>query len=264
MVSLERRGLLTVTAFAGLLIFTTVHAAETATIVANEVIVTGSLEDTVPQDLAKLGHDLVTVSNQIIKDKSYLDVSSALQFEVPGLYLAQRAGPFSYVDLSLQGSRSQDVLWTVDGVRINNRLYSTTAPTDTLPASMIERIEVLKGGESLFFGTQGVAGTINLVTRSFSDRFGGEMTLHGDTNSGRHMDGLIRGAAGQHRYVLFASQDKSDGFVAYDAYQPSATARKRPYDLTTAGLKYEFALNRDLALSMSYIHTDAEIGYPVT
>jgi vitamin B12 transporter len=55
----------------------------------------------------------------------------------------------------------RDVLWLVDGVRINNRIFNDTSP-DALPANMIERIEVLKGGESLFYGTQGVAGAINI------------------------------------------------------------------------------------------------------
>ena len=47
-----------------------------------------------------------------------------------------------------------DVLWLVDGIRINNRLYGGTTPLDTLPASMVERIEVLNGGQALFYGTR--------------------------------------------------------------------------------------------------------------
>ena len=229
----------------------------------DELVVTGqSLEETLPLELADYGHDLVIVSGETIKDKSYVDTSSALQMEVPGLYVAQQAGPFSYVYLSLQGSRIQDILWTVDGVRVNNRLYSGTAPNDTLPASMIERIEVLKGGESLFYGTQGIAGVINVVTRSFSDRFGGELNLGGDTNDSWHADGYVRGGMGRHRYVAFANKDKSDGFEAFDAYQPSATARKRAYDVTTGGLKYGFDLTEALAFSASWIHTDADLDYP--
>jgi outer membrane cobalamin receptor len=238
------------------------EAAADATTV-EEVVVTGrSLEQTTPIELSKLGHDLVVVTGETIKNKSYVDTASALQMEVPGLYVAQQAGPFSYVYMSLQGSRIQDVLWTVDGVRVNNRLYSTTAPNDTLPASMIERIEVLKGGESLFYGTQGVAGVINVVTRSFSNRTGGEVNLGGDTNDSWHADGYLRGAAGRHRYVAFANVDKSDGFEAFDVYQPSATARKRGYDERTGGFKYGYDFTDDLAFSASWIHTDADLDYP--
>ena len=57
----------------------------------------------------------------------------------------------------------------MDGVRINNRLYGGTTPLDTLPAAMMERIEVLEGPQSLFYGTQGIAGAINIVTKDFSE-----------------------------------------------------------------------------------------------
>jgi outer membrane receptor protein involved in Fe transport len=34
---------------------------------------------------------------------------------------------------------------------------------------VVERIEVLDSGQALFYGTQAVAGAINIVTKSFSD-----------------------------------------------------------------------------------------------
>jgi len=232
------------------------------TVTVNELVITGrSLEETLPAELYKIGHDVVLVPGETIRDKNYIDTTAALQFEVPGLYAAQSAGPFSYTYISLQGSRQQDVLWTVDGVRINNRLYSTTPP-DTLPASMISRIEVLKGGESLFYGTQGVAGVINVVTHPFSTDFGGSVTVGGDSNSGVHVDGLVRGAMGGHRYVAFASHDQSDGFEAYDVFQPSATLRERGYEVTSGGLKYGYDFTDDLSLNATYIHTDAKLDYP--
>jgi len=60
-----------------------------------------------------------------------IDVGQSLQTLVPGLYIAQKNGPFDYVDVSLQGSRTDDVLWDRGGVRINNRLYSGTTRSTT-------------------------------------------------------------------------------------------------------------------------------------
>ena len=88
--------------------------------------------------------------------------------QVPGLYVAPKNGAFDYINCSLQGSRCEDILWLVDGVRTANRLYNTTTPLDTIPASMIERVEVLYGGQGIFYGTQSVAGVVNVVTKSFS------------------------------------------------------------------------------------------------
>lgn len=225
-----------------------------------EVVVTGrSLEETLPMDLARYGSAVEVVTPTQLKDGVFLDAANALQMLTPGLYLAPSAGPFSYVDLSLQGSRTQDALWTVDGVRINNRLYNSTTPVDTLPASMIERIEVLKGGQGLFYGTQAAAGVINVVTRQFSNQFGGELNAGGDTHGGVHADGYVRGALGRLRYVLFASTDQSDGFQQFEPAQPSASDRKRGYMVTTFGGKLSYDFSDDLRLTAQYQHADARL-----
>ncbi|HVJ03591.1 MAG TPA: TonB-dependent receptor plug domain-containing protein, partial [Sphingomonas sp.] len=197
----------------------------------DEIVVTGeSLETTLPQELARYGSDIETVTEEQIRNRGEVDLAGALR-GVPGLYIVPGSGPFSYVDLSLQGSRTQDVLWTVDGVRINNRLYNSTSPNDTLPASMIERVEVLKGGESLFYGTQAVAGVINVVTRSFSEEFGGQLNASVDSFAGTSIDGYARGGVGAHRFIAYASYNRSEGYRPYSVMQPSATDRLRGYDL---------------------------------
>ena len=222
------------------------------------VQVWGQLEETLAQEIEKTGSKLEVVTAEAIKDGGYVDVGQALQMEVPGLFVATRGGPFSYMDISLQGSRNQDMLLLVDGVRINNRLYSGTM-SDTLPASMIERIEVLKGGQGLFYGTQSAAGVINFVTRGYTDDFNGLVTVGGDTNDSIHVDGYIRGQAGPGNYVLFASQDKTDGIPTYDRFGPSTTDRDRSADLTNYGGKYRLELGDRIAIDARYQHTDGRL-----
>jgi len=223
------------------------------------IIVTGvGLEETLPQELERYGNDLVTVTEEQVVNSGAVDVATILR-AVPGLYIQPGSGPFSYVDVSLQGSRTQDVLWTVDGIRINNRLYGSTSPNDTLPAIMVERIEILKGGESLFYGTQAAAGVINIVTRSFSDEFGGAVDGSIDSFGGTEIGGYMRGSVGSHRLVAWASHNKSDGYRPYSAFQPSATDRERSYDLWSVGGKYQIELGSDLLLNAQYQHTESKL-----
>jgi vitamin B12 transporter len=223
------------------------------------IVVTGkSIEETLPQELSRYGSDLAIVTEARVKDSGAVDVATALR-SVPGIYIQPASGPFSYVDVSIQGSRTQDVLWTVDGVRINNRLYGSTSPNDTLPASMIERIEVLKGGESLFYGTQAAAGVINVVTRSFADDFGGHIDANADTYGGTNVGGYVRDGFGRHRFVAWGSYNRTKGFAPFSAFQPSATDRKRGYDLWSVGGKYQYDFTSDLLLNLQYQHTQAKL-----
>jgi outer membrane cobalamin receptor len=240
-----------------------VPAAETAEEQLNEVYVYGhSLEATLPQELARYGSDLVSLGRPSIEQNVYVDPQQALQMQVPGLYITP-AGPFSYSYVSIQGSRlarygPSDVLWLVDGVRLNNRLYSSTL-SDTLPANMVERIEVLKGGESLFYGTNAAGGVINIVSRDFADTFGGDVSAGGDTNSSWSAAGMLRGPAGPGNFVLFGSRDKSTGYKLWDRTEASATDRKQSHDVFNVGGKYGWNVTPDLRLVGQYQHTEGDI-----
>ena len=228
-----------------------------------ELVVTGRLEEELPTHLAKQGVRVDVVEAATIKNYQYVDVAQALQTTVPGLYIAPKNGPFDYVRISLQGSRTSDVLWLVDGVRINNRLYAGTTPLDTLPASMVERIEVVEGPQALFYGTQSVAGAINIVTKDFSDHLSGAVAGGGDTNSSYHADAFLRGPVGPGKLVLYGSADQSSGFLPFPEqdFQPSATQRDRAYKMFGIGGKYAIDLSDRVRLSVSEQHDQGDLDY---
>ena len=239
------------------------RAADADSTIESVVITGHSLEDTLPEALSKTGVKVDIITDEAIRNGGYVDVATSIQALAPGVFVLPKNGPFDYVDISFLGSRTQDVLWLVDGVRINNRLYAGTTPLDTLPSAMVSRIEVLEGGQSLFYGTQAVAGANNIVTKPFSDRLAGMVTVAGDSNSGRHVDANVSDAFGRNQFVVFGSYDKSDGYQAFrdQDYQPSSTHHNRGYDVWTLGGKYALNVTDQLRFSASYLHTYAALDY---
>ncbi len=69
----------------------------------------------------------------------------------------------------------------------------------------------------------------------------------------------MRGGVKGHRFVVYGSHNQAEGFQPYSVMQPSATDRKRGYDLWTAGLKYQYDFTPDLALNLQYQHTEAKL-----
>lgn len=224
-------------------------------------IVSQRLEESLPAQLEVSGSRVTTISAADIRNGGFNDLGQVLQYSVPSLFLSMAAGQFSYADVSLQGSRPGDILWLVDGVRVNNRLYSGTLPLDTLPAHMIERVEVLEGGQGLLYGSPAIAGVINVVTKAFTDDPGGEIALGLDDNDGKHGSAFLRGALAGTNYVLYGSVDDGAGYQPFRDrdYQPSATDRKRGYDVKTAGFKLLRDFSDGVRFSTSYQHTDADI-----
>src|SRR6185312_10514901 len=176
------------------------RAADAAGTVS-ELVVTGGLEESVPSQLAQYGSRMDVVSSRQIELLNLSDVGGILSKAVPGLYFAPQNGPFSYNFASIQGSRQNEILYLFDGVRISNRLYNTTPPLDTIPAHMVDHIEVLDGGQGLFFGTSAVAGVINIVSRPFTDTTTGRLAIGGDTNDSVSANGYVSGAVGGSKIV---------------------------------------------------------------
>lgn len=239
-----------------------VIAQTTSNEIVEEILVTGKgIEETTPGELSKFGNRIEFVTADDIELGGFVDLSQTLQMQVPGLYIAPKHGPFDYMNCSLQGARCEDTLWLIDGVRINNRLYNTTAPLDTIPAHMIERVEILYGGQGIFYGTQSVAGVVNVVTRSFTDRPSGSFEAGMNTNNGYQVSANYSTSYGNHQIALYASQDESDGYrpIPLNQFQPSGTDRERGYEVLTVGAKYAYEFSSNTRFSVLYQHTDNEV-----
>lgn len=85
---------------------------------------------------------------------------------LPGISITQSGAPGQQSAIFIRGSEARHVLVIVDGVRMND-------PSNTekffnaslLNLSDIEKIEVLKGSQSLLYGSEAIAGVINIVTK---------------------------------------------------------------------------------------------------
>ncbi len=101
-----------------------------------------------------------------------------------------------------------DTLLLIDGIPIRNP-YHGSFNLDMIPLSAIDRIEILKGANSVLYGSNAMNGVINVITRDSSDdiyllgRYGSFNTLHSEI-------GLIQNYT-QGSLRLFADRSSSDG-----------------------------------------------------
>lgn len=121
--------------------------------------------------------DVTVITSQQITDRGYRTVTDALE-DVPGARVLDASGPAFQRRVILNGD--DRVVVMVDGRRVNNSMGLTggksTFDANTLPGvSMIERIEVVKGGASTLYGADAVGGVINIITKTPEETTG---TVH--------------------------------------------------------------------------------------
>lgn len=78
--------------------------------------------------------------------------------------------------ITLRGLPASNTLVLLNGRRTNyNALSGDAVNLNTLPLSMVERIEILKDGVSAIYGADAVAGVVNVITKSGHDGFSADI-----------------------------------------------------------------------------------------
>ena len=85
---------------------------------------------------------------------------------LPGLLVEEQGGPGGLSAVSVRGGEANFTLVLVDGVEVNDPTNSRGGSFDlaNLDPNTIERIEVVRGAQSAIYGSDAVAGVINIIT----------------------------------------------------------------------------------------------------
>ena len=84
-----------------------------------------------------------------------------------GVNVRRFGGPGRPAEISIRGSSASQVVILLDGVRLNNA-QSGGVDVSTIPAELIERIEVSRGGGSVQVGSDAIGGVVNIITKRAS------------------------------------------------------------------------------------------------
>lgn len=73
--------------------------------------------------------------------------------------------------VNIRGASAGNVLILIDGVPVNDPSVITNYyDLNLLPIDQVERIEILKGGQSTLYGSDAVAGVINIITKKPAEK----------------------------------------------------------------------------------------------
>src|SRR5690349_21890514 len=169
------------------------------------ITVTGSL---IPQTEIETATPVTTITAEDMKVRGFTTVAEALQqssFATGSVQGAQSSASFTQgaQTLSMFGLPVGFVKYLIDGRPMGNfpALYNGSDTFNNLsgiPMDMVDHIDVLPGGQSSLYGSDAIAGVINIVLKKNIDR----PTI--DVRYGWHT-----GGGGADRRVSFA-----DGFTA--------------------------------------------------
>lgn len=185
------------------------------------IVVTGTFEPVPLEEMDRSIRVLDTSAERRLLGATVVDF---LRLE-PSVDLRQRAPQNVQTDVSIRGGTFGQTLVLVDGMRLNDVQTGHHSMNLPLPLEAYDRIEVLKGSGSAFYGSDAVGGVINLITPSPAAT---EMSYRaGLGNFGANQQRAAMAFTGaRFSQQLWASRDFSSGFRENRDYRVLALASK--------------------------------------
>jgi len=129
----------------------------------NEVTITANKIDQKQKETGKV----VTVIDQLMIQRNMGKSIAELLQQSVGMYLNGANNPLgTNLELYFRGSNTGNVLILMDGNPINDASFiNNSFDLNHISLSNVERIEIIKGAQSTIWGSDAMAGVINIITK---------------------------------------------------------------------------------------------------
>jgi vitamin B12 transporter len=128
-----------------------------------EIIVTAA--NRTEQPLDRVGQSVSVIDLSEIERRQTSNVADVLR-TVPGVTIARNGAIGGVTSVFIRGAESDQTVALIDGIKLNDpSSVGGGFNFGNLMTGNIERIEVLRGSQSVLWGSQAIAGVVNIVTR---------------------------------------------------------------------------------------------------
>ena len=200
-----------VAALGALFLVLSVHAqdaAETASL--QEVVVTASR---FARPIKEVLADVTVIDRQQIEGSGATTVLQLLETQ-PGLqvnFSDSKTG-----NIYIRGAESRMTGLLIDGVRMGGQdgvfRIGGGVPWEAIPLGDVERIEIVRGPSSVSYGSDAMAGAIQIITRKGETGVHPFVTMGAGSYNTQTLTAGVRGALGDWDYAVHAGATLSDGF----------------------------------------------------
>src|SRR6476660_56672 len=195
-------------------------SAQDSTNLLGEVTVTATKYSTKTTETGKV---VTLISRQQIEHAGSRDLAQVIS-ELGGVLInGYTNNPGKEKNIYLRGARVDYTLITIDGVPVYDASgIGSNFDIRNIPIDNVERIEILKGSQSTLYGSDAIAGVINIITRKTGSKpFSITGTAHYGSYDTKRFNTTFNGNKGLFNYSVGFTHFNIDGFS--EAKQPAGS-----------------------------------------
>ncbi|HKY81551.1 MAG TPA: TonB-dependent receptor [Sphingobium sp.] len=219
---------------------------------SDDIIVT-ALGIQQPRD--EVGQAVTVIDAKTIETRQAVSVADLL-VTTPGVRFNRNDAVGGVTGISIRGAETTQTLVLLDGVKINDPSgIGDGYDFGNLLTGNIRRVEILRGSNSVVYGSQAIGGVVNIMTGEPAEAFGGSASIDYGYADTLNAKADVSGSSGIASGGVGVAYFRTDGISAAangtekDGYENIATNAK---------LKLNFTDALSLDLRGYYIHADID------
>lgn len=225
-------------------------------------------------DLVQFGNQVQLITAEKIETGGFTNFGEAAAGLIRGANIGYSPDEGEFT-IRIDGGTDRDTLLLVDGVPYFDR---SSPPEDLWPATaidprMIQSVEIYRGGQSLYFGSNGGLGVVSVKTKEPDGTSKGQFGVYAGSFKTREIYGNYAfpiDRDGKHSFLVFGRSYHSDAHELFDvsAYGDNVLAlggfQPYPYDFNSIGAKYLWQIDEssELRLGASFSTIDFHDSFP--
>ena len=160
---------------------------EAETMAIDEVVITGTKTFKRQTDAAVIVN---VIDAKLLDQTQACNISEGLKFQ-PGLRVETDCQTCNYTQLRMNGLGGGYSQILINGRPVFSPLTGLYG-MEQIPANMVERIEVVRGGGSALYGSSAIGGTVNVITR-IPKESSYDISVNSSLINGQAMDNVLSG-----------------------------------------------------------------------
>lgn len=242
------------------LVFASTSQADTPLLVASldPVMVTATRQAMRSSELLS---DVTVVEPEELKQAGNSTLGEILSRQ-PGIEFANSGSNGATGSVFMRGTSSGHTLVLIDGMRVGSASLGQMSSWSRIPASQVERIEILRGPASSLYGSDAIGGVIQIFTRTGK----GPFQVNAEAGVGSYSTSTVAagfsGSQNDWRYSLNASAYRTDGFNSIKNPRNNAYNKDRDsFENQSLSGSLGYALARGHEIGASFFYSDGESMY---
>ncbi|RAJ85839.1 vitamin B12 transporter [Chitinophaga dinghuensis] len=167
-----------------------------------------------PQKASETGKVVTILSHEYLQKNSGKTISDILNQQTGLVINGANNTPGTTPIVYMRGAAAGNVLILVDGIPVSDASQISGAfDLNFISPEEVERIEILRGSQSTLYGSDAVAGVINIITRKAGDKpFGAGASLGYGSYNDKQAAANVHGHLRKFSYLAGYKYEKADGF----------------------------------------------------